>query len=178
MIKKLTAAEKSLHRIWNTYRIAEEKAVLLGKNPGEDSDAPEQLDRLVAETREKFIAAMDDDFNTSLALACMFDLCRDVNGIINVSGFVGGEKTVAAIKGVLAFFGEINSVMNVIIPQEEEGADDMSNDLLNLLMEIRSRARSQKDWTTADFIRDELKKIGIVIEDTPDGPRWKKESGI
>ena len=176
--QKLIAAEKSLHRIWNTYRIAEEKAVLLGKNPGEDSDAPEQLDRLVAETREKFIAAMDDDFNTSLALACMFDLCRDVNGIINVSGFVGGEKTVAAIKGVLAFFGEINSVMNVIIPQEEEGADDMSNDLLNLLMEIRSRARSQKDWTTADFIRDELKKIGIVIEDTPDGPRWKKESGI
>ena len=176
--QKLIAAEKSLHRIWNTYRIAEEKAVLLGKNPGEDSDAPEQLDRLVAETREKFIAAMDDDFNTSLALACMFDLCRDVNGIINVSGFVGGEKTVAAIKGVLAFFCEINGVMNVIIPQEEEGADDMSNDLLNLLMEIRSRARSQKDWTTADFIRDELKKIGIVIEDTPDGPRWKKESGI
>ncbi|MEE0777382.1 MAG: cysteine--tRNA ligase, partial [Bacillota bacterium] len=161
--QKLTAAEKSLHRIWNTYRIAEEKAALLEKNPASDSDVADRLTAIVNETREKFIAAMDDDFNTSLALASVFDLCRDVNGIINVQGFSGGEKTLSTIKEVLAFFGEINEVMNVIVPQEEEG-DDMSNDLLNILMEIRTRARSQKDWPTADFIRDELKKIGIIIE--------------
>ncbi|MEG2639222.1 MAG: cysteine--tRNA ligase [Clostridiales bacterium] len=172
--KKLEASAKSLERIWNAYRLTEEKLALLEKQEGADSDAPEKLSAITTETRKKFKDAMNDDFNTSLALASVFDLCRDVNSIVNVQGFSGGADTIAALKGVLAFFGELNEVMNVIVPQEEKG-DDLSNELLNIIMAMRTKARAAKDWGTADYIRDELKAIGIVIEDAPDGPRWKKE---
>lgn len=172
--QKLHAAEKSLERIWNTYRTVEEKLALVEKNGGEDGDAAEKINADIEKTRTKFIEAMDDDFNTSLALAAIFDFCHDINSIVNVQGFGGGVATQEALKGVLAFFGELNEVMTVIVPVEEEG-DDLSNDLLQIIMEIRTKARAAKDWGTADYIRDELKNIGIVIEDTADGPRWKKE---
>lgn len=173
--QKLAAAEKSLQRIWNTYRTVEEKIEVLEENPGTDGDIASKLESVVATSREKFISAMDDDFNTSLALAAVFDLCRDVNTIVNASDFCGGSDVILSLKGVLDFFQELNGVMNVLVPQTEE-SDDLSEDLLRIIMEIRTKARAAKDWPTADYIRDELKGIGIVIEDTPNGPRWKKEN--
>ena len=170
---KLAAAEKSLLRIWNTYHLLEEKVAHLSKIGGTDGEAAGALTALIPAARDKMIEAMDDDFNTSLALAVVFELCRDINTILNDREFSGGTETVAALQELLTFFAELDSVFGVIVPEETE-SDDLSDELLRIMLEIRTRARAAKDWSTADFIRDELKAIGIAIEDTPDGPRWKK----
>ena len=175
--QKLAAAEKSLARIWNTHRNVAEKIDLLDKNSNLDHDgaAAVKLPAAVVQTRDKFIAAMDDDFNTSLALAAIFDLCREVNSLLNTADFQGGPDTVKALQEVLDFFAELNEVMNVLVPEDGD-KDDLIDELLNIIMAIRTKARAAKDWATADYIRDELKAIGIAIEDTPNGPRWKKEN--
>ncbi len=60
--------------------------------------------------------------------------------------------------------------------EDESAADDgLANDLMEMVMTLRANARKNKDWGTADFIRDELKKMGIVIKDTPEGSVWEKE---
>jgi cysteinyl-tRNA synthetase len=71
----------------------------------------------------------------------------------------------------------MDQIFDVVVPKEEgtSGSDALANDLLTMVMTLRTNARKNKDWAAADFIRDELKKLGIVIEDTPEGPRWKKE---
>lgn len=175
--QKLAAAEKSLNRIHNTYRTVGEKIVWLEKNAGEDNGKKEKLIAVCEEARAKVIDAMDDDFNTSLALAALFDVCKEVNTLVNDKDFAGDAATAEGLKAVLAFFEEMNAIFDVIVPVEEEAAadDGLANDLLEMVMTLRTNARKNKDWGTADFIRDELKNLGIVIEDTPDGPRWKKE---
>ena len=175
--QKLAAAEKSLNRIHNTYRTAAEKIARLEKNPGEDNGKKEKLIAICDEAREKVIAAMDDDFNTSLALAALFDVCKEVNTMVNDKDFSGDAATVEGLKAVRAFFEEMNGIFDVIVPKEEEAAadDGLANDLMEMVMTLRTNARKNKDWGTADFIRDELKKIGIVIKDTPEGSVWEKE---
>lgn len=170
---KLTAAARSLSRITNTYQLLAEKVAHLRKAPTDRDDYATQLATLIAPYRQKIIEAMDDDFNTALALAAIFELCREINALLNDRAFNGGEKTAAALVDLQDFFAELDTVFGVIVPPAM-ASDDLSEDLLRIMLAIRDRARQAKDWATADFIRDELKGIGITIEDTADGPRWKK----
>lgn len=175
--QKLAAAEKSLNRIHNTYRTVGEKIAPAEKNSGSDEGRGAKLAAICEEARTKVVEAMDDDFNTSLALAALFDVCKEVNTMVNDKAFSGDAGTVAGLKAVQAFFEEMNTIFDVIVPKaEEEAADDgLANDLMEMVMTLRANARKNKDWGTADFIRDELKKLGIVIKDTPDGSTWEKE---
>lgn len=175
--QKLTAAEKSLNRIHNTYRTVEEKIAALKKQSGNDDGKKAALINICDEGKAKVIDAMDDDFNTSLALAAVFDVCKEVNTVVNERDFAGDAATVEGLEAVLAFFVEMDRIFDVFIPEEEAADEDdaLAGDLLTMVMTLRANARNHKDWATADFIRDELKKLGIVIEDTPQGPRWKKE---
>ncbi len=175
--QKLAAAEKSLRRIENTYRTVEEKLAFAEKNGGSDDGKKAKLTAVCDEARAKVIEAMDDDFNTSLALAAIFDVCKEVNTIVNDRAFSGDAETAAGLAAVLDFFEEMNQIFDVIVPETKENGDDdgLADDLLKMVIALRARARKNKDWDTADFIRDELKQLGITIEDTKDGPRWKKE---
>ena len=174
--QKLAAAAKSLERIHNTYRTVAEKIAYLEKNSGNDDGKNATLLNICEEARAKVIEAMDDDFNTSLALAAVFDVCKEVNTIVNDKDFSGDTETITGLHAVLAFFNEMNQVFDVIVPKEESADQGgLADDLLQMVMALRTYARKNKDWGTADFIRDELKKLGIAIEDTAEGPRWKKE---
>ncbi|MFB3764890.1 MAG: cysteine--tRNA ligase [Methanotrichaceae archaeon] len=109
--------------------------------------------------KDRLFNAMDDDFNTSLALSAIFDLVRDTNRGIN-------EKTITieellGIKKVLMEFGEILG-LSFFAPSEKE---DLSNDLMELIAEIRQKLRDKKDWALADEIRNRLRDMGISLED-------------
>ncbi len=160
---KLQVAQKSLERIhtsWHLYQEAGERAV-----PGQEEAIVAQLEQ----NRTEFIAAMDDDFNTALAISCVFNFCRELNAYL--------QQHSAPAQGVLAaaeqLFGDFDAVLGMIIPQEKV-AGGLEDDLMSLIIRIRQEARAKKDWATADAIRDGLKEIGVVLEDTPQGPRWKK----
>ncbi|NLM44496.1 MAG: cysteine--tRNA ligase [Clostridiales bacterium] len=113
--------------------------------------------------KDRFIEAMDDDLNTADAVSVIFDLVRDINSNINENS----PKTI--IKSAYDMFIELTSVLR-IVNKEEESLDDE----IERLIEERQKARKEKNWALADKIRDDLKNRGIILEDTPQGVKWRR----
>lgn len=123
-----------------------------------------QLNEQLRTARKKFTEVMDDDFNTAEAMGVIFSLARDVNI------YLAGENINADLLGsVKTFMLEVNNILDVIDCREEVCLEERVQELISR----REEARSKKDWATADRIRDDLGKEGIILEDTPQGVRWK-----
>jgi cysteinyl-tRNA synthetase len=116
--------------------------------------------------RERFIAAMDDDFNTADALSVIFELVRESNSI---SAAPNPSKEFAS--RTLEMFNELTDVLGLFYL--DEGSNSLDADIENLI-EARQTARKEKHWAKADEIRDQLTEMGIVLEDTPQGVKWKR----
>lgn len=140
----------------------------------------------LAETPARFDAAMADDFNTALAIAALFDLARAVNGYrqhLARRGAGVNEAEAAVLQGAEAVFTRLGGELLGVVPPEdaaERAAADGAADerlvaaLIELVLEVRQEARAAKNWAVADRIRARLQELGVVIEDTPEGTRWKK----
>jgi len=122
--------------------------------------------------QQRFEAAMDDDFNTPVALAVLFDLVRDINTL---------RKTdMDAATGAGALLRQLSEVLGFLQGDPEEylrgqATDDgLSDEKINDLVEQRVQAKQNKDWATADKIRDNLKEQGIIVEDGADGSTWRR----
>ncbi len=157
----LEQSAKSLERIRQATKIIEGQ---LEKAPDSESSVPEEMDASAALARAKFLESMDNDFNTPYALRAVFDLVREVNRRIN-------EKTISR-KGLqdareqLREFGEILGIRFHAADKEPAGeAEDVTGDLIELLIDTRQRLREKKDWQLADKIRAGLNELNIVIED-------------
>ena len=115
---------------------------------------------------------MDDDFNSAQAFAAIHDLVREGNKLIEGAqrGDEGERKSLA---GLLEVFLELTSVLNFGL--ESKAADDskLVGRLVEHLLELRESARSERAFERADEIRDRLTGLGVAIEDTPAGPRWR-----
>ena len=116
--------------------------------------------------REQFIAAMDDDLNTADAIASIFELVRDIN-----TNVVGKTPSKALVEGAIAMFDELTGVLGLIYNRKTETLDSD----VEVLIEARTNARKEKNWAEADRIRDQLKEMGIVLEDTAQGVKWHRE---
>lgn len=161
--EKLHIAAKSLARIRNAYN------VLLAANEaggGSNAEATAALNEATATLKASFAAAMDDDFNTALAIASIFDYTRALNSYAR-------EADKAALAAAVELIRAIDTVIACIEPPAKGGADELSPKLMELIIAIRQNARKNKDWATADYIRDELKNIGIALEDGADAVHWK-----
>lgn len=124
------------------------------------------LINLLNSRREQFITAMDDDLNTADGLSAVFELVKDINTKIldkNVSKNVC--QTAANV------FDELCDVLGLLYNRKSNDVDDD----IEKLIDERQSARANKDWATADRIRDELKAKGIILKDTPQGVTWTKE---
>jgi len=115
-----------------------------------------------------FCDAMNDDLNISVALAALFDFVREINNLVD-AGFVSSEEA----KKVFNVFMEFNSVLGVI---DNVKVDVVLPSEVDVLVQKREAARRVKNWREADSIRDQLKALGIIVEDTVQGVRWRKES--
>lgn len=116
--------------------------------------------------REQFISAMDDDLNTADAIASIFELVRDIN-----TNVVGKTPSKALVEGAIAMFDELTGVLGLVYNRKTETLDSDVEDLI----EARTNARKEKNWAEADRIRDQLKEMGIVLEDTAQGVKWHRE---
>lgn len=114
--------------------------------------------------KDKFIEKMDDDFNTADAIAVIFDLIKDINTNVTVN------SSKELVNRCLCLIRDLGKPLALL---QETTVCDISCDIENLIEE-RQKARKEKNWTRADEIRDLLKDKGIVLEDTPQGVRWKK----
>ena len=156
---KLTAARTSLRRLDEFCK------KLLCLSP--DNPHPEVATYLTR-LENTFFAAMDDDMNISKALGALFDFIKKVNPIL-----AGGQLDADQKKYILESLEKINAIINVMVLEECP-----LNPEINDLIEQRQEARKNKDWNTADKVRDMLAEKGITITDTATGPIWCHTDGV
>lgn len=178
-VLKLEENAKALERIKNTVRCLVEAIKRSPKEEQELAQEAQEFMELMARYRQSLEQAMDDDFNTALAMGILFDLCRDVNSFMNRGTTVPGfKKALEEAQKLFADFAEgVLGIVSFDALTEEQPLDQsgkLVEELVQILLEIREEARAQKNWSTADAIRDRLKALDIIIEDTPQGPRWKR----
>ncbi len=163
----LQAAERGWERIVGAVRLTRDKL----------RDAPDQGENTFADVlathRAQFIAAMDDDFNAPMALATLQTLTGEVNKLLN-SGEVINKPTLAAIE---ATYSELGGQVLGIVPQGDAHSIDMklTDGLIRLLIDVRKQARAEKNFARADQVRDQLKALGVLLEDRADGTTYRLE---
>jgi len=164
--ESLQQAKSGLERL---YTAVDNLEFLIKSLPDTDSTTEETafLDGLSA-YRDRFIGAMDDDFNTADAIAVIFELVRAVNTA------AAPEK--APSKGLaeasLALLRELADVLGLLY--QKHGAGEALDEAVEEMIQARNQARQEKNYKEADRIRDALKDIGVVLEDTPQGVKWKR----
>ncbi len=134
-----------------------------------DTDGKEcegQISALISKVQACFTGSMDDDLNIGIALASLFDFVRDVNNLLDASMISKAEA--AEIGGLMTQFDEVLGVIGKVEVEEALPKD------IEALVQKREEARKAKNWKEADSIRQQLKEMGIVVEDTAQGIRWRK----
>jgi cysteinyl-tRNA synthetase len=157
----LRGAETALEGLRNLRRRVSEFSGDEGTHP--------RIQECLTQAREDFEAGMNDDLNTSTALAAVHDLRRDVNIAMDAGEF-GAEDA----ESTLALLDRINSVLGVL-DAEEAAVDPELIAEVESKIEERNLARRNRDFDTADSIRQELASRGIILEDTPQGTKWKRK---
>lgn len=131
-----------------------------------DMEDDTELVNLLNSRREQFITAMDDDLNTADGVAAVFDLVKDINTkILDKAVSKNVCETAAKV------FDELCDVLGILYNRK---SNDLDSEIESLIAQ-RQEARANKDWVTADKIRDDLKARGIILKDTPQGVTWTME---
>ncbi len=176
--ERAEGAKASLRRIRTALEVVRER---LAAETGEETEASREraseLTQLVEESTRLFYEAMDDDLNTAEALGYLF---RMVGAALTV-GVTVKEPPSRSEKIALNLLRErLTSLLSVLgfdvseIEAPERLEDALSEQLLNLLIEVRSQLRQRKIFDLADLIRSQLSELGIALEDTPQGTRWRR----
>ena len=152
-------AKASLDRLYNCKSALEFAAGNAGEGDGDPAFAA-----ALASRRDQFIAAMEDDLNTADAIAALFELVRDINVKL------GAQPARADVAAASELFEELTGVLGLLYDRKTELLDED----IEALIEARTAARKAKNWAEADRIRDELTAKGIVLEDTPQGVKWRR----
>lgn len=163
--ENLAQAATILDRFKNTltninYRLADDTA----------SEESAELAQAIMATNEKFEQAMDDDFNVQNALTAIYDLLPVVNA--NANAARADKQELQKFKEKLASWLLVFGVDTNKLCVKNAGSND---DEIDALVKRRDEARANKDWATSDQIRDQLKEMGITIQDTPQGTRWTRD---
>lgn len=136
------------------------------KNANDNISDDNTLIERIESRKQQFITAMDDDLNTADAIAAIFDLVSDINTEI-----INKNVSKNVVEKAISMFDELTGVLGIVYNRKSNEVDAD----IEALIEKRQEARKNKDWATADKIRDELKANGIILKDTPQGVTWVKE---
>ncbi|MCR1972762.1 cysteine--tRNA ligase [Clostridium sporogenes] len=158
----LDSTKAALDRLYNSINNLEN---LLDEVKNEElRDEELEYKNELQKYKEKYIEKMDDDFNTADAISVIFDLIRDVNTNVTI------ESSKELVKYTLDLIRELGNPLGIL----QESTKANLEEEIEKLIEEREKARKEKNWALADKIRDNLKERGIVLEDTPQGVRWKQ----
>jgi cysteinyl-tRNA synthetase len=155
------ASAQGLRRLQDTFRL------LLERQPGREPGARHEL---LDPFRQRFTLALNDDLNTPQALAALFDAAREINREL------AGEPSPAYIAAARELFDDLfEGVLGLGSPVAGTVQHDSAvlGGVIELLLEQRDLARQERDFAGADRIRQRLTELGVIIEDTPEGSRWK-----
>ena len=164
--EELNQTKSSLERIENTLKRIKE----LDRENIKGTDDCQELLATKKEMEAKFIEAMDEDFNTAQALGHIFELVKAVNKTLDEANI--SKKGLEVIDEVYSYLVMIiQDVLGVKLKLEVE-VNNISADLIELILELRRNAREEKNWALSDKIRDRLLELGIKIKDGKDKTTW------
>ena len=163
----LEAAGRGLERLYSTIRLLRERL-------GTAADGALEADWVtrLGDFRNRFLEAMDDDFGTPQAIAVLFDLSREVNTQLN-SGQVVCKGTLQAIDDL--YHGLAGDILGLLPAEviDVKANDQVLDGLIQILIQMRQEARQARDYARSDAIRDRLASLGVVLEDSAEGTRWR-----
>jgi cysteinyl-tRNA synthetase len=157
-IEGLRAAESALERLKNFRRRVSDFAGAEGSHS--------RIGDIIARAREAFESGMNDDLNTSNALAAIFEMVREINIAMDEGNFSAGDRD-----SVLQFLERVDGVLGVLGREEAR----MLEPEIEAMIEERNAARRNRDFKRADEIRESLAERDITLEDTPQGTKWKRK---
>lgn len=160
--EQLDLAKRAFDRLQSTVSNLKHRLQVTANLDEEITEWTEKLDA----HRIEFQTVMDDDFNTANAITVLFELGKDAN--LYLAKENSNQKVIQAF---LDLFSEFTDVLGLILDEENEGMLDAQ---VEALIAERKKARSIRDFARADEIRDQLKAMNIIIEDTAQGVRWKR----
>jgi cysteinyl-tRNA synthetase len=153
----LQAAEKGFNKLMTAMETLQELS------------ASENSTYNVKELEDKCYAAMDDDFNTPILIAHLFDGVRIINSVKDGKESLNASD-LEQLKTIFNTF--VTDILGFIFHKESSG-NDLTNEVMELVLQLRENAKKSKDFDTADLIRDELSKVGIQIKDSREGSSWE-----
>lgn len=153
----LHQSKQGLQRI---YKLIETINELLDENTAISMENDQEYIYKLSEVRKEFFEAMDNDFNTPSAFSTIFDIIREVNKDINNSNI--SKNALTKLKALIIEFG---IVLGFDFSLKIENEQDLQDDLIELLKDVRGKLRDKKEWKLSDEIRSRLKELDIVIED-------------
>lgn len=162
---ELTQAKTSLERIENALMRGKEAVIDVKADGSSCMELKEQL----AVAKEKFIAAMDEDFNTSMGLGAIFELVKELNKAVDTPINAEGAEVVKEI--VEYIINVMEEALGVKLKLETV-VGNMTSELIEFILELRREARNEKNWAMSDKIRDRLAEMGIKIKDGKDKTTW------
>lgn len=157
----LQGSEKALQRMLDGYRRLQDL------KPAAKSTVD------ISGIEQKCYDALDDDFNTPVLIANLFDVCRIVNSVHDGNATLSGDDLDSLKRIMDTFLVDILGIRTQMVEGADKG-DAMKpfEQAVDLLLEIRSQAKANKDWTTSDKIRNRMAEIGFNVKDTKDGAEW------
>jgi cysteinyl-tRNA synthetase len=168
--ENLRAIKGGWERLYNAARLVRQRM-----NKAPEGDAGNSFLARIDEARAEFVAMMDDDFNTPRAIATLQDFTRDVNTLLNE----GSEVGLSVLSAIDALYTQAGGDVLGIIPTTAQAVGERNAEreaaLIEMLISLRAQARANKNWAESDRIRQELARVGVILEDRPDGTIWKVE---
>ena len=161
-LELVSAAKSGLERIRNSYQLIEEREAI-----ATDIENQEEYIDQINDILANFESVMDDDFNTANAVTAWYDLAKLANRYVLEN--VTSTQVIHRFKEVYQIFSDVLGV-----PLKGKQQDDLLDEDIEKLIEERNEARKNKDFARADEIRDHLKEKNIILEDTPQGVRFKR----
>lgn len=165
----LTYSEEVIEQTEQTYRrLLNAKKPALPGAAGLTDEKASSLQTAAEQARQAFRESMDDDFNTSAALAAIFELVRNLNQARS------DGATEAQLLPARKVFNELTGVLGLEL-EEQSGSANAADPFIDLLVSLRRDLRAEKNWALSDKLRDELKALGVTLEDSKDGTTWNWE---
>jgi cysteinyl-tRNA synthetase len=156
----IEAAGQGLERLVNTFKSLQKKAQA---DPQADDASWKTLSK---HHLQLFKQEMDDDFNTPAAIGRLFDYSRELNRSM-------AEGTGFAVEALQAFSEMYETVLGLVLPKQEAGL--AADPFIDLLVQLRTELRRNKEWALADKLRDDMARLGVQIKDGKDGGQWSKD---
>ena len=168
--ERILEAQSALERIITTLENIDS---VLAEHKLQDSENSPSLPESIDDLKNEFINEMDDDFNTAGAISKIFDLVKEANLILASSQLP--RHDILSLKRIKQVIQELDSFLGILYFKETMESSIKEDALIKILIDVRSKLRTEKLWSLADLIRDKLDEVGVELKDNPNRTTWSKK---